>query len=248
MSVTKDNDFETIDDLPEGVQMALRAAMDGAPKLTLPAEFDRFDPISDDVPVYELRDVARRARAMLKDAGPDRIRRAVEFAEFATAQPLIDFEGLDRPLTDVEAEACGGGLDELRPSALFRRRKLLGKLGIKPADLPWYVVFASLSLAYVARSVKNGVNHGIEASDALAKAELLSDKSTAAKTKPIDAHFKQLLHVFTNENPGLSGDRYARLFIERYGDEMRAKRNRQYGHRIVADWARAILKAQKDAE
>ncbi len=61
MSKARDDDFVTIDDLPENEQIALQAAIDGNPLLTLPAEFDHFDPMTAEVPIYELRNVARRA-------------------------------------------------------------------------------------------------------------------------------------------------------------------------------------------
>ena len=77
---------------------------------------------------------------------------------------------------------------------------------------------------------------------------MFSAKSSAGRTKPVDAHFKQLLREFIQENPGLSGDEYARQFIKLYSDEMKNLRHREYGHRIVADWARRILRAQKDAK
>lgn len=244
MTKTEHNEFETIDDLPEEAQNALRAAMDGRPILTLPAEFDRFDPIMAEAP-YELRNVTRRARELLADADQDLIRSAVTFAEIATTIALVEFESLERPLTDEEKRGCSGALDELRPTTLFRRLRLIDELGFKPKELPWYVVFGSLSLAYVARSVNIGVNHGIEATEALAKAEVLFNKSRAGKIKPVPDHFKQLLEEYIQANPGLSGSEYARRFISMYADEMRNLHRHNYGERIVADWARSILKAQK---
>jgi len=154
MSNARENDFVTIDDLPENEQIALQAAIDGNPILTLPAEFDHFDPLTTDVPICELSNVARRARALLENTNRDQIRRAVEFAEYATSQALIDLKKLDRPLSDDEAAACSGSLDELRPIALFRRQAFLDRSNLKPPEvLPWFAVFASLALAYVARSV-----------------------------------------------------------------------------------------------
>jgi len=247
MSKARDDDFVTIDDLPENEQIALRAAMDGTPILTLPAEFDLFDPIKAEAP-YELQNVTRRARELLTDADQDLIRAAVTFAEIATTIALVEFESLERPITDEEKRACSGALDELRPTTLFRRLRLIDDLGFKPKELPWYVVFASLSLAYVARSVNNGVNHGIEAADALAKAEVLFNKSRAGKIKPVANHFKHLLEEYIQANPGLSGSEYARRFIPLHSREMRNLHGPEYDDRTVANWARAILKAQKPTQ
>ena len=249
MTKTDRNKFETIDDLPEEVQIAIRAAMDGQPILTLPAEFDRFDPITAEAP-YELQNVTRRARALLADTDRDLIQSAATFAEIATTIPLVEFKSLDQPLTDDEAKACSGALDELRPTTLFRRLRLIDELGFKPKELPWYVVFASLSLAYVARSVNNGVNHGIEATEALTKAEILLAKSHAGKaSRHVDNDFKQLLRVFIAANPGLaSASEYARRFIAEYSDELRNRRRTPYAVKTVAKWVKEIKNAQKPSE
>ena len=247
MSKPPDNNFVAINDLPENEQKALRAAIDGNPILTLPAEFDHFDPLTTDVAIYELRNVARRARALLENTNRDQIRRAVEFAEYATSQALIDLKKLDRPLSDDEAAACSGSLDELRPTALFRRQAFLDRSNFKPpAEMPWFAVFASLALAYVARSVNAGVNHGIEATDALSKAEHLVAKHKAGKaSKRTDNRFKEILAQIISNQPGLSGNEYARRLIRSHSNEMINLHGKVYGVRVVADWARSILKAQK---
>jgi len=125
MTKTDRNKFETIDDLPEEVQIALRAAMDGQPILTLPAEFDRFDPITAEAP-YELQNITRRARELLAGTERDLIRSAVTFAEIATTIALVEFESLEQPLTEEEVRACSGGLDVNRHRKLthYRRRIL----------------------------------------------------------------------------------------------------------------------------
>lgn len=235
MSNDSKNEFETIDDLPEDEQKALRAAIDGNPILTLPAEFDHFDPVTDEVPIYELRNVARRARVLLGDTNQEQIRSAVEFAEIVTSQALIDATDDPRPLPDKDAAAFTGSLDELRPTALFRRKEFLDRSNLKPpAGMTWFKVFASLALAYVARSINTGVNHGIEAADALAKAEVLSNKSRAGRTKPIDDHFIRLLDEYIHANPGLSGSEYARRFTPLHSQEMRNRHGREYDERTVA--------------
>lgn len=249
MTKTEHNEFETIDDLPEEVQIALRAAIDGQPILTLPAEFDQFDPITAEAP-YELQNVTRRARELLVDADRDLIRSAVTFADIATTIVLVDLASLERSLTEEEVSACSGTLDELRPIALFHRLRLIDELRFKPKELPWYVVFASLSLAYVARSVNNGVNHGIEATEALAKAEVLYAKSHAGKaSRHVDNDFKQLLREFIAANPGLASDlEYARGFIGEYSDEMINRRSSAYVEKTIVKWITETQSAQESSQ
>ena len=236
-----------LDDLPENEQIALRAAIDGNPILTLPAEFDHFDPLTDEVPIYELRNIARRARALLGDTNQDQIRCAVEFAENATSKPLIEIKSLDPPLSEDETVELFGNSDDPRPIALFRRQAFIDRSNLKPpAVLPWFAVFASLALAYVARSVNTGVTHGIEATEALSIANHFVAKRKAGKaSKRTDNQFKQILTQIISDQPGLSGNKYARRLIKSHSNEMINLHGKVYGVRIVADWARSILKAQK---
>ena len=60
MTKTEHNEFETIDNLPEEVQIALRPAIDGQPILTLPAEFEQVDPITGET-AFQLQNGTRRA-------------------------------------------------------------------------------------------------------------------------------------------------------------------------------------------
>jgi len=185
--------------------------------------------------------------ALLENTNRDQIRRAVEFAEYATSQALIDLKKLDRPLSDDEAAACSGSLDELRPTALFRRQAFLDRSNLKPPEvLPWFAVFASLALAYVARSVNTGVIHGIEATEALSIAKHFVAKRKAAKaSKRTNNQFKEILAQLISDQPGLSGIEYARRLIKSHSNEMINLHGKVYGVRIVADWALSILKAQK---
>ena len=144
-----------INGIPENAWSAIQAAMRGQPVLTLPSEFDLFDPISGEVP-YELRNIARRARMLLEEADRDQILAAVTFAELVTTAPLVDLEHPNLDLEDAEKAACSGDLDQLRPTTLFRRIPLVDETRMKPSELSWSVVFASLALAYVARSVNSG--------------------------------------------------------------------------------------------
>lgn len=231
--------------LSEFDRAIIEAHEKGESILSLHTEFETFDPISGDVPYFDLVNVARRARELLRERSKQEIQYSVMIAEDATSRALIHFDRLPDGVTGQQLDETLGLTDEFRPRLLYRRRDLIDIRKLQDlADAKWYEIFAALALAYVARAINTGAGSSMEAMESIGYAESLALKSKAnVASKAADTHWKAEAIDYAQKHDSYTASGIATKFVKKFSGEMTEVRGKPYSEDTVAKWIRSFRKS-----
>lgn len=188
--------------------------------LTLFREFDFFDPKDSPVLLAPFTAYAREARSILEERTDEEIKYACMLAEWAVNAPLeeliVEQFGANQPLL----EEMTGHPDETMPRLLQRRQSVLELQGIPELKKArWQDLYASLTLAYVARATRFGDEASMEAAEAYQLSLSARQRSKGPANR--NAAIKEKLFAFVEGKDDLSAARLARLFCEDHQEQSR---------------------------